>query len=353
MRTSLAGALLGLILWSGAPAAWEERGNYPDYRRSVLPAPAQMAADLGGCLLHFSLTPKADGTLQGMTAARMQEMTAGAPCAILVIGGAGRSSGFRSAPINTLVANVVKAAAPYDGVDVDWEPLNNWDDERAKVAGEPTSGRWQPFMRVLAGALPSGKRLSIDVGYPFENNKNRNLARMIADVAPLVDRVHLMAYSFAGPWPGWVSWPGSALFNGGKVFPSAPTKPLPSIELMVSRYAAAGVSRSKMMLGIPFFCREWQGVHGPMQGWEQGEEPWIRTPEYQYKTAIVDYANVPRRWDSVTKTPWWSINQPNKRRYLTCDDQQSIRLKRQWAQDNGLAGMFVWELSGGPLSLLR
>lgn len=317
---------------------------YPDYRYSVM-KPAGIDRQLvTGCVLHFSLWPNSAGNLIGMQPARMREMTAQPGCAVLVIGGAGRSSGFRSAPIATVVHNIVLTVEEYgyDGVDIDWEPLTNWDDQSSIGLG-PDAGRWQRFIKELRGALPHDIKLSIAIPYPHRNKKISLLEQMIGDVEPFVDRINLMAYSFAGPWPGWVTWSGSALSNRGRTFPGTAT-PLPSIEEMVDRYAAAGVPRGKMVLGIPAFCREWHGVTGPLQ---PAEGAWLRLGEYQLPEALRDYAGVPRLWDHLSQTPYYSVDQPGKRRYLTCDDKQSVGRKIAWAKLNGLAGVFVWEWTGG------
>ena len=139
----------------------------------------------------------------------------------------------------TLVQSIVNVvtAHGYDGVEIDWEPLENRDDEDAAGAG-----RWQPFIRALSHALPGDVRLAIAVGYPHRSSKDTLLERMVGDVAPLVDEVILMAYGMSGPWPGWVTWPGSALSNKRSgvaiTFPGS-AKPLPSVEEMVARYASA------------------------------------------------------------------------------------------------------------------
>jgi chitinase len=115
---------------------------YPDYRHGQMP-PQGIDQSVVGCVRHFSLTPKPDGRLAGMTPARMRELTSVAACSVLVIGGAGRSSNFRSARLDALVASIVAAVEQYgdDGVGIDWEQLDNVDHGGSRISSNVSAQR--------------------------------------------------------------------------------------------------------------------------------------------------------------------------------------------------------------------
>ena len=93
-------AIVFCMLISTPTAALQLYGNYPGYRYAAMP-PQEIPLDIVDCVLHFSVVPRADGTLDvakfGLQPARMQEFVALAPCAFLVVGGGGASAGFRTA----------------------------------------------------------------------------------------------------------------------------------------------------------------------------------------------------------------------------------------------------------------
>jgi chitinase len=295
----------------------------------------------------------------------MEELVTQTHCARLVIGGAGRSSGFRSAPTERLVQSIATAVRTYgyDGVEIDWEPLNNWDNENATGIG---AGRWQPFVRALRAALPRDASLSIAITYPYRSAKDSQLEQMVADVEPLVDEVILMAYGMSGPWPGWVSWPGSALSqkrSGRPILLPGTTKPLPSVEEMVARYAAAGVPVHKMTLGLAAFGHPWHGTWQPLQ---PAGSAW-RGGEFQYQRILRDFraylatqrcwsstlgATFGVCWDRYAKVPYLWHNDPTKTPamlYLPFENAASWRQKARWAENRGLGGLTVWEVTGDLL----
>jgi chitinase len=360
-RILIAGAVWPLLtVLPTQTAALPLTGYYPDYQYAK-EHPSELPFEVLDCIEHFSLTPKNDGGLQGIAPARMSEMAALAPCAQIVIGGPGRSAGFRSGPMATLVQNIVSVVEThgYDGVDIDWEPLDNRDDEGTAGMG---AGRWQPFIRALSQALPSDVRLSIAVGYPHRSSKDTLLEQMVGDVAPLVDEVILMAYGMSGPWPGWVTWPGSALSNKRSgvaiTFPGS-AKPLPSVEEIVARYASAGVPRGKMTLGLAAFGHQWHGASQPLQP----VAGVTRGGEFQYKRIVSYFSSYPARcWalikplakhglcrDRYALVPYLWHDDPARtpaKLYFPFEDQASWRAKRGWAEQRGLGGLAVWEVTG-------
>jgi GH18 family chitinase len=183
--------------------------------------------------------------------------------------------------------------------------------------------------------------LAIAVTYPHRGSQDNLLETMVGDVAPLVDEAVLMAYAMAGPWPGWVAWPGSALSNRRSgvpiTFPGT-TEPLPSVEEMSARYQAAGVPVGKMTLGLAVFGHQWHGVSQSLQP-AQGAS---RGGEFQYWQIRRDFAShlaaarcwVPAKptlnygtcWDRYAQVPYVWHNDPARtpaKFYLPFEDGHS------------------------------
>src|SRR6266850_748952 len=112
-------------------------GYYPGWEQGAMPASSIDFAALTH-IIHFSLVPNSDGTLNtsdnGLTSANSSDIVSHAHAAgkkvLVCIGGAGSQAGFQgatsSANRGTFITNLVKllAARSYDGIDIDWEPLD-------------------------------------------------------------------------------------------------------------------------------------------------------------------------------------------------------------------------------------
>jgi len=303
---------------------------------------------------HFAMEARADGSLDDslqMYPANMAEITTlahqhGAK-AVMVLGGAG--SGYTLGPVTsddakraTLVKNLVSTVQTYgyDGIDVDWEPLQDKD-----------APDFQALVRDLRAALPAGKWLIADGGYVhFYDFGPKLTLSMVVQIKDQLDYVNLQGYAMSGPWPGWVSWHHSALDNGGKTFPNS-TKPLPSVKVMVKEWTDAGVPPSKLILGLAFFGLPWTGggVTDPLQTWTTA--PSLGN-EYQYWSIVTrpDFTQHLKR-DPIADIPYLSLpsTDPSQTQFLPFDDAASLAKKVDFAADHGLAGVMMWELRCGYL----
>ena len=249
-----------------------------------------------------------------------------------------------------LVENIVNTVVEhgYDGVDIDWEPLQDSD--------EPQFVAFVRELRARARRRRAGAMLTAAVAIEWGIGENKNTTSIVASVIDDLDYIHLMAYALAGPWGGWVTWHNSALFNGGETFPGS-TKELPSAELMVEQYAAAGVPYRKMTLGLAFFGKIWQGGEGtPTGGVTAPRQSWTTKPtmsgEHQYHEIIArsDFAGNDH-WDDVAKNPYVSVDNPGSADdlFIPYENPRSIKEKVRFAAARGLAGVMIWELRGDYL----
>ncbi|HEX4996608.1 MAG TPA: glycoside hydrolase family 18 protein [Terriglobia bacterium] len=232
-----------------------------------------------------------------------------------------------------LVNNIIDIVNRYgfDGVDLDWEPLD--------------TARDGAILKKLASDLRSrlgGKTLSaaaIVTDYQFWGTAH----------APF-DRVSAMTYDLTGVWNPF-SWHNAPLYSRSDSFPKSPPADATvwSVDLAVERFTRAGVPAARLNVGIPFFGYEWAGggVTGPNQRWIS--EPRIRQLPYQSLTGLISPAI--DRWDSSARVPYSVITstRPSEVRFFTYDNEQSIAEKIRYAQSRRLGGWMIWELSGDYL----
>jgi len=187
--------------------------------------------------------PNADGTLNtngnGITPAYTADVVARTHAAkrqaLICVGGAGTS--FQSAVTNihlsTFINNLTNfmAVGGYDGIDVDWEPLNDSD-----------KTPFTNFVTRLRTALDGfGSHKLLTVAVPTTTTPS-----LLASVQAKFDQINLMTYDLSGAWPGWVTWFNSPIYNKGLTFPSVPGESLPSIEGAVTNFLASGIQTNRL-----------------------------------------------------------------------------------------------------------
>jgi chitinase len=108
----------------------------------------------------------------------------------------------------------------------------------------------------------------------------------------------------------------------------------------IQGYLAAGVPAAKMLLGLPFYAYSWSQVspadHGLFQMGEQVRGDF----SYSHIVSIRDRFAVFR--DPQSKAPWLFDGST----FWTYDDEASILAKLDYARDESLGGVMIWELSG-------
>jgi chitinase len=227
------------------------------------------------------------------------------------------------------LVNDPRWAGVFDGIDIDWEYPN------ACGLSCDTSGP-QAFVNLMAALRQRfGSALvtaAVPAGYSNINAANYGGA------AQHVDWYNVMTYDFFGAWAA--------------TGPTAPHSPLTSWtgipvanffgDYAVQLYKSKGVPASKILLGVGFYGRGWAGVpatngglnqpaSGPAPGtYEQGSE--------DYKVLV----NACPPTGTVAGTAmaycggrWWSYDTPT-----------TLAGKMGYRRDQGLGGVFFWELTG-------
>ena len=348
-------AVLGVLivfLYPGSSYGKMVFGYYAGYEYWQMP-PDQIDWSGLNCILHFAARPQSDGSINldafQLFPARIEQMVQLArqndACVLLTLGGANTRRPFARATAKAavrakLVENIVKTVAQhgYDGVDIDWEPLQDRDE-----------AQFVAFVRELRARLDTavpGGMLTAAVGYEWGTLEHKRTTSIVASVIGELDFIHLMTYALAGPWGGWVTWHNSALYNGGLTFPGT-TKELPSAELIVEQYAAAGVPASKMNLGLAFFGKIWQGGEGtPTGGVTAPRQSWTTKPSMSGET---QYHEIIGRADFLDNQRWDEVAQnPVRRGRYSRSSRRSLHSLREPAEHQGKGPLCGRTRSHGP-----
>ena len=232
-------------------------------------------------------------------------------------------------------AEFLKTYPQFDGIDIDWEhPVAG-----GLQPGSPDDARnYVLLLAALRKAIGPGKFLTIAA-----SASPRGIDPILyAEMASLLDWVSVMTYDFhsGGKRAGF----NSALYNHDD-----PSNPRLNLHDAIQAIATKGIPRDKLVAGVPFYGRGWQGVEsadpwsnvtGPLQvgGYRVIAETFLKSPDYV------------RHWDDVAKVPW--LHNAAKKEWITYEDPQSMRLKGEYVVTQNLAGAMFWELSNDDGTLL-
>ena len=113
---------------------------------------------------------------------------------------------------------------------------------------------------------------------------------------------------------------------------------------------AKGVPQNKLVAGVPFYGRGWNGVESS-SAWTAGSG---RIQVGGYTAIVRSFLNAPgfvRNWDDVAKVPW--LYNASTKEWITYEDPQSIRIKGEYIAAQKLRGAMFWELSNDDGTLLE
>ena len=345
----LRGVLPIVLLCMEARAGLWNSAYYAGWMQDYLPA-QQVDFTAMTHVIHFSVVPKTDGSLNAdinaVTLANSTDVIARAHATgvkvLISVGGENSADGFRGATSTAnrarFVTNLVKfvTARGYDGIDLDWEPLD-----------APDAGPYSNLvneLRVALDAISPRPLLTAAVG---------SQPSLFASLQSRFDQINLMTYSFSGTYPGWVTWFNAPLYDGGYRFAST-GQLVPSADGVVSNFLAHGVAAGKLGIGICFYGNVWSGGNGtstggaalPRQSWTTA--PTVTTAAY---SMIMSNHYQPKFycWDTNAQSAYLSIDQAGSAndKFISYDDPSACIAKVVYAKQKGLGGLIIWELGGG------
>src|SRR6266850_249293 len=360
--TVLVAVGLGLIPSLARGDLWST-GYYPGWEQGAMPASSIDFAALTH-IIHFSIVPNTDGTLNssanslssGNSSDIVSQAHAAGKKVLFCVGGAGSQAGFQGATSSTnrgaFVTNLVNlmSARGYDGIDIDWEPLDPSD------ANQFTN--FVNGLRIALNAINPRPLLTAAVASP------PTPPTLLASVQSQIDQINLMTYDLSGPYPGWVTWFNAPIYDGGYKFPSTGGL-VPSADGIVNSVTSAGVPAGKLGIGIAFYGWIWSGGTGtttggaalPRQGWTTAPS----TTQPSYNTIIATYyqSNL-YYWDAAAQAAYLSVDNSGSSndKFISYDDQRTCQSKVSYARNRHLGGVMIWELAqdhhpGQPDPLLQ
>lgn len=244
-------------------------------------------------------------------------------------------------------------AGSFDGVDIDWEfPVSGGPKELAHRPQDranmtrlaqafrtalDTYGRRAGQPMLLTAALAAG-RLQTDG--PYDPAASYDLPAL----ARILDFINLMSYDMGTGF--------SAVSTFNAPLHEVPADPLApelrrwnNVAGAVQYYREHGVPADKLVLGVPFYGRGFKVTGEGADGLYQAYSAPADAGDWRViKARYLDQPGWTRHWHPQAQSPW--LYNPRENVFISYEDPRSIGLRAQFAREQGLAGVFMWELTG-------
>lgn len=237
----------------------------------------------------------------------------------------------------------------FDGIDIDWEyPVSG-----GLYPGTPAdrtnyTALLQEFRTQLdAREATDGTDYYLSIAAPAGPTTIPNLEA--AKIGGILDWMNLMSYDFHGGWDP-ITGHNAPMTVGAK-----DRSARFSIADAVDAYLDSGFPASKLVLGVAFYGRAWEGVGSTDAGLYQ---PGTNASVGTWEKGVMDYSDIranylptmTRYWDAAAKVPF--LYDPARRLWISYDDPESMKVKTDYISARGLGGAMIWEISGDRSSEL-
>lgn len=157
---------------------------------------------------------------------------------------------------------------------------------------------------------------------------------LFAEMAKYLRFINMMCYDFAGPW-------SPVAEHQANIYPRD-SKQGHSVDEAVKDFLAGGVGPEQIVLGLPFYGREFARCDGFLR-------PFNGTGDGSWEPGIIDYKYLPQpgytsRWELSTNSTF--LHNPTTRSIISYDDHRVTAFKMAYVQRMNLGGVMFWEMSG-------
>ncbi|GAA5856575.1 hypothetical protein JCM8547_005872 [Rhodosporidiobolus lusitaniae] len=288
---------------------------------------------------------------------------------LLTVGGWSGSVYFSSlvatSSSRTAFANTVKTWLDeygFAGVDLDWEFVGR-QGAGSNIVSSADAANYLLFLQTLRSTLGSDAIITAAVPASGFTGPDGAILTDLSGFAKVFNYVVLMAYDYYGAWSA-TTGPNAPLYtcNAGS----------DSADDTLSRWLAFGFAPCQIMLGIPSYSHTFSTASSTIatttyngkkttafQAQGSGD---VSTPAdgtsvnglvaagYLSADLSTGLNGWTRYYDSCTATPF--LFNPSKKVWVTYDDEQSWTAKADYAKSKGLAGIAIYESSGGTSEML-
>lgn len=243
----------------------------------------------------------------------------------------------------------------FDGIQIDWEyPGGGGLSGKGKDNAEQEKIGYHQLLKALRVGLDELEKqtdrqyelstaINAEKAWAFKHDWHQSIQ--------YVNYVYLMSYDYLGMWTKTVG-------HHANLFTSKHTPKGVSVATQIQQANQLGIPNKKMVMGVPFYGRGWQGVENfSPQRFEDltsqggiGKGSSLEDPGYfTFRDIDRHFLNNPKmgfeyHYDDTAIGA--VLYHPEKKEYITFDDPTSLKRKAQFAKNEKLAGLFAWEITG-------
>jgi chitinase len=264
---------------------------------------------------------------------------------LISIGGWTWSKNFSDAVLSdtsthNFVSSAVEIVSEYylDGIDIDWEYPGMQGDNN--VYRPEDKQHYTMLCKELRRCLDSLGLITQKKYYVTTavGGWKEYLDHTEMDKVQLyVDYINLMSYDYANG-TDTVSGHHANLYN------SLDDTNQYSAHKAIQEFIAAGVSPSKLVMGLAFYGKGWQMESDDNNGLYRKALKPARGAGFTYlKDSLADRNGYRQYWDDVAMAPY--LFNPENNIFITYDNERSVKNKCKYVKRNHLAGVMFWEYS--------
>lgn len=250
----------------------------------------------------------------------------------------------REAFVNSLMGLFRRFPGLIDALDFDWEyisPEGQNYGNGGNVVRKDDGANFVEFLGMLRAALSAANLSHVKLTCAVTAAPNKMSALPVEAMNAVIDEFRLMTYDYASS-----AWGPCRATHQTNLYPSRSGHTPYSIQGSVAAYTARGVPPAKILIGAALYSRGFantDGLGAPANGvvknksWEDGVS--------DYKVLPVPGAR--ELWDDECKAAY--CYDPQTRDLNSYDNPRSIAEKARFVHEQGLGGLFFWEISGDKL----
>jgi chitinase len=247
----------------------------------------------------------------------------------------------------------------FDGVDLDWEyPVGGG--LASNVSRPEDKHNYTLLARELrsqldAAELTDGREYLLTIAAAAGYDKIVNYEP--AALAMELDWINVMTYDLRGAWDLSISAHHSPLFANPADPATFEIATRYNVDFAMNEWAAAGVPKRKLVMGMPFYGRAWGGVSATNNGlfqsgthvppgtwddWSSGATGFNEFWEIQQFEQLSAYS---KHRDRSSEVPFLFSPSIEGGHFISYDDEISIRRKTDYVKAQGFGGAMFWEFS--------
>jgi chitinase len=228
----------------------------------------------------------------------------------------------------------------FDGIDIDWEypcfsehqgtPADKQDytkllqatRDSLNVYGKETGNHY-----LLTAALPAVETVT----------KNYEMEK----IAVLLDMLNVMTYDLNGEWD-------SLSGHNAPLYAPTSTDTVRNLDAAFKLYTKKyKIPASKINLGVPFYGHTYKNCTALYAAHKGVDTTHFSSQGCFYADLVQSKETFIRKWDERAKVPY--LINPSWNELISYDDEESVRCKAQYVNENNACGLIIWEITGDYL----